>query len=131
MSAAILALAIGTSITTLQRAFLSLDTARNLTLAGQIMANEMEKMRMSDWTTVSGYPTGPTTVTVDSSFTSNPTIATRLALSRSVSTVGGNANMLQLTYTITWNSYDRRTISRSNTTYYSRYGIYGYLYTTT
>jgi len=131
MAAAIMSLAIATSITTMQRAFLSLDTARNLTIAGQIMANEVEKMRMADWTTVSAYAAGPTTITIDSSFTSVASIGSRMALSRSAATVGGNANLLQLTYTITWNSYDGRPISRSYSTYYSRYGIHDYLYTTT
>ena len=36
-AAVVMALAITTSITTLQRGFLALDSARNLTMAGQIL----------------------------------------------------------------------------------------------
>src|SRR5262245_29320892 len=74
IAAAIMVLAIGSSLVTLQQAFLSLDTARNLTLAGQIMVTEMEKSRMNDWATVSAYPAGPTTLTIDPSFTNNAAI---------------------------------------------------------
>jgi len=81
------------SITTLQRAFIALDTARNVTLAGQIMQSKLEQLRLRDWNTfvnggtingawVNGYindPNGiayvqPVTQTVDTSFTSDPKI---------------------------------------------------------
>lgn len=131
MAAAIMVFAISTSLATMQSAFLTLDTARNVTLAGQVMVTEMEKMRMCDWATVDLYTkNSPAAVTVDPAFTNNPKIANRFTLTRTVSTVGGNANLLQLTYTIAWNSYNRRPLSRSYTSYYSRYGIHDYLLNT-
>ncbi len=130
MAACVLALAITTSITTMQRGFATLDSARNLTLAGQIMVCEMEKIRMLDWATVSGSDyLGAHSVAVDPSFTSVSKIGNRFTLSRDVATAG-SADMLQITLTISWKNYDGRTITRSYMTYYAHYGIHDYLYNT-
>lgn len=128
MAAAVLALAITTSITVLQRAYTMLDTARNLTLAGQIMVTEMEKMRMQDFSSLPAAGTSGA-VTIDSTFTNNPKIASRFTLTRTVTEPV--TDVRQITYTISWKSYDGRTISRSYTTYYARYGIHDYIYNTT
>jgi len=131
MAATVMLFAISTSITTMQRAFQSIDSARNLTVAAQILQMEKEKMRMCNWATVTAYPASPTLLTLDPSFTSNPKIGTRFTVERSASIVAGSPNLLQLTYTISWRNYDGRLLARSNSTYYSRYGIYDYLYNTT
>jgi Tfp pilus assembly protein PilV len=124
MAAIVMALAITTAITALQRGFASLDTARNLVTAGQIMQSEIEKMRINNWSVVSGYPTTATTLTVDSVFTANPAIGNRFSLTRSVS--DPKSDLREITFTISWNNYDGRTMSRSYTTYYARYGLYDY-----
>ncbi|HLP25386.1 MAG TPA: hypothetical protein VK477_06900 [Acidobacteriota bacterium] len=130
LAAFILAVAIATSITTLQRAFLSIDTARNMTLAGQIMQHELEKVRLKDWTTVSGY-TDDDDLPIDTLFTSNDYIANLIAnrglrLAREVTVP--ETDIVQLTYTVTWRNYDGRELSRSYVTYYARYGIYDFFY---
>jgi prepilin-type N-terminal cleavage/methylation domain-containing protein len=132
MASAVMALAITTSITTMQRAFLALDTSRNLTTAGQIMVSEMEKIRMLGWTDVSPWVNTTTTLTLDSAFTSNPQIGNRFTLVRAVTQPDlSNANIIEITLTMTWTGYDGRQLSRSYTTHYARYGIHDYLYNTT
>jgi prepilin-type N-terminal cleavage/methylation domain-containing protein len=132
MASAVMALAITTSITTMQRAFLALDTSRNLTIAGQIMVSEMEKVRMLPWTDVSPWLNTTTNLTLDSIFTSNPQIGNRFTLQRAVTQPDvANSNILQITLTMTWTGYDGRQLSRSYTTHYARYGIHDYLYNTT
>ena len=121
----VLALAITTSITVMQRGFNSLDSARGTTYAAQIMQTEVEKLRLCNWSIVSGYPTAATTLTIDSVFTNNPLIGTRYSLTRTVSTV--HTGMLRITYTVTWTMYDGRTRSRSCTTYYGQNGLYDYV----
>jgi Tfp pilus assembly protein PilV len=125
-AAAVMALAITTAITTMQSAFLALDSARNITLAGQIMQSELERMRLKDWPTVSGYPAGPSALTIDTSFTGSATINERFTLSRSVAEV--HADMKQITMTIVWRGYDGREQSRSYTTYYGKNGLYDFFY---
>jgi hypothetical protein len=134
VAAIVMAFAITTSITTMQRAFLAIDTARNLTLAGQIMVSEMERTRMLNWTDVSAFALSPTetTLTLDTVFTNNPQIGSRFTLKRVVTLPdASNTNIRQITLTITWSGYDGRTHSRSYTTHYARFGIHDYLYNTT
>jgi len=134
VAATVMAFAITTSITTMQRAFLSLDTSRNITIAGQIMVSEMERVRMLGWTDVSAFDQSAdgTTLTLDSAFSSNPQIGSRFALKRVVSLPdASNSNIVQITLTVTWTGYDGRQHSRSYSTHYARYGIHDYLYNTT
>jgi Tfp pilus assembly protein PilV len=130
-AAIVMAFAIVTSITTMQRSYLSLDTARNITIAGQIMQSEFEKMRLRDWSVIAAYDTtAPTTLTVDSTFTSNPIVGNRFSLVRNVAniTTGTSAGMKQITLTVTWTTYDQRQLSRSYTSYYGQNGLYDYFY---
>lgn len=126
VAAGVMALAITTSITTMQRAFLALDSARNITLAGQVMQSEFEKIRLKDWTTVSAYPSASTTLTIDSAFTSNPAVGNRFTLTRTVADV--HTDMKEITLTISWRGYDGRTFSRSYKTYYGKNGLYDYFF---
>ncbi len=129
MAAAVMALAISTSITVMQRAFASLDTARNLTTASQILQSEIEKMRLKDWTVVSAYAAGPTTLAVEGVFSATATIGTRFALTREVITP--QADMREIVLTITWRAYDGRVLTRRMTTTYCRYGLYDFYYNNT
>ena len=58
-------------------------TATNLAEALRL-AEEMEKLRLADWTTVNGFTTSATTVTLDPAFTANPFVGNRFTLSRTV-----------------------------------------------
>ena len=138
MAAAVMALAITTAITTMQRGFVALDSARNITLAGQIMQSELERMRLKDWNTVNlTYPAGPTTLrlvtstadlTATTAFTPSTTLAARFTLTRTVSDL--HTDMKKIVFTVTWNSYDARPQSRSYTAYYGRNGLYDFYYNT-
>lgn len=133
MAVMVLTMAIATSITTVQRALQSIDTARNMTLAGQIMQSEIERIRLRDWGTISTYATAATPLTIDSSFSGNSYVANLIAnrglsLSRTVS--DPESDLRQITMTVTWRNVDGRTLSRSYTTYYARYGMYDYFYNT-
>ena len=126
MAVIVLAMAITTSLTAMQRAFLSLDTARNLEIAANILQCEVEKERLFNWAQASNAGYVPT---IDSSFAGNPAVAGRFTLARTVSVLPGrNGQMLQITLTTRWRSYDGRNVSRSYTTYYLQGGLYAYLY---
>jgi Tfp pilus assembly protein PilV len=129
MAALVMAFAISTSITTMQRGYRALDTARNITIAGQIMQSEFEKMRLRDWSVIDAYTgttASPAAVTVDASFTSNAFIGTRFTMTRSNTLL--RAGMRQITLTVTWRNYDGRSLSRSYTSYYGQNGLYDYFY---
>ena len=124
MAVTIMSLAISTSLTTMQRSFMSLDSARNITLASQIMQSELESMRLNPWSTISGYPAGPTTLSIDSAFTGNAAVANRFTLTRQVATI--RTGLRQITLTVSWNSFDGRAMSRFYVTYYGENGLYDY-----
>jgi prepilin-type N-terminal cleavage/methylation domain-containing protein len=124
MAVTILALALTTSITTLQRAFLNLDSARNIETACRIMQCELEKERLLSWSQVSDNSYQPT---MDPAFLGNPAVAGRFTLSRQTATVANTADkLLQITLTVTWKNYDGHAAQRSQTTYYGNGGLYTY-----
>jgi Tfp pilus assembly protein PilV len=126
MAMIVLAMAITTSLSALQRAFLYLDTARNLEIAGNILQCEMEKERLFNWTQASDATYQPV---IDASFARNPAIAGRFTLSRGlVPLTGHSGQMLQITLTVRWRSCDGRSLSRSYTTYYGQGGLYAYFH---
>jgi Tfp pilus assembly protein PilV len=126
MSVLVLALALTTSLTAMQRAFLQFDTARNLEIAANILQCEMEKERLFNWTEINNAGYVPV---IDASFARNPAIGGRFTLSRSVAAVAGRSGqMLQITLTVRWRGYDGRSLDRSYTTYYTQGGLHEYLH---
>jgi len=124
MAVAIFATVIVTTITTLQRAFSNLDSARNIETAGKILKCEMEKERLMTWAAVSDASYAPA---IDPIFSGNPAVAGRFTLARSIATIpnrGGNT--IRITLTVFWQNYEGRADSRSFSTYYSNGGLFTY-----
>jgi Tfp pilus assembly protein PilV len=122
----ILAIAITTALAAMQRAFLQLDTARNLQLAGSILQCEMEKHRLLPWERVSDPAYQPV---IDSSFLRNPAVAGRFTLSRSLAVVPErNGQLVHVTLTVTWRTFDGRNLSRSYTTTFCQGGLFNRIY---
>lgn len=129
IAATIMALAITTSLIVLQRAFVALDFARKVTLAGQVMQSEFEKMRLTAWADIDKYGTEENlTASIGSAFDASAAITNSFTLVRRVDPHGVHPNMKQITLTISWRAHDGRAISRSYTTYYGKDGLYDYFY---
>lgn len=128
VASTVMALAITTAITTMQQAFLALDSARNITLAGQILQGELEKLRLVSWEDLgriqSAAITRPETIEVDALVRRQPSIGERFTLTRTIDTV--SANLKEITVTIAWKGYDRRPHSRYYKACYAREGLYDY-----
>jgi uncharacterized protein (TIGR02598 family) len=132
----VMALAISTSITTLQAGYRAIDTARNLTLAGQILQSMIEDIRLKQWAEINAMAattTGPiSTFDTTGSFTSFSTTAaamlSRFTITRTVSDVTGQTGLKKIVLTATWNGYDGRSSSANYTTYYAQNGLYDYYY---
>jgi Tfp pilus assembly protein PilV len=89
-----------------------LATARRQNLAAQIINHELEKLRLVDFATIDAYAAGPTTVTIDSQFSSAITacglttdtassVNPYITLERSVSDLV-SGGLCQVTFTVTW-----------------------------
>jgi Tfp pilus assembly protein PilV len=122
----VLAVVISTSITTLQRAYSNLDTARNISTASSILQTELENERLFTWGRLNDPTYQPT---LGAAHLSNPAIAGRFSISRAVVTVPNRSSqMIQVTVTVRWRSYDGRSLSRSFTTYFTQGGLNDFYY---
>ena len=134
-AAGIMAMVISTSIIVLQRGFASLDTARCLSYASQILQSEFEKVRLTTWgdgttagtghTGVSSYPTTATAIAIDSSYYSAGDVGSRMTLTRTATDV--HTGMIKITFTVTWKAYDGHRLTRNYVTYYGKDGIYDFI----
>lgn len=125
-AAGVMALTITTSITTMQRAFLALDSARSITLAGQIIQGELERMRLKNWTeVVAAYPatTEPATLTTDD--TIMRALGNRFTLKY---TADAGTDLKEIKIIVSWKGYDGRPQSRYYKTYYGKNGLFDYFY---
>jgi len=101
------------------------NLSRQQTLAGQILKNEMEKLRTQDFGTVSNYPyANPYTVTIDSGFNAT---AQGFAESRVANVLqqdtSYNPTLIQVTFTVTWKGITGTKYTRSSTTYVGKNGL--------
>lgn len=124
--AVVLALVLGGSLLVLRQNFFLLGAARDLNFASQIMQGEIERTRLRSWAVVSAYAAGPTTLTLDSTITSNVQIGNRFVLTRTASVV--RAGVVELTFTTRWTGVDGRVQARSARMWYAQNGLYDWFY---
>ena len=102
-----------------------LATARRQNLAAQIINHELEKLRYVDFATIHGYAAGPTSLTIDTRFSSaitacglttdtSNTANPYITLDRSVSDVV-SGGMSQVTFTVTWQKSGTTTAANTPT----------------
>ncbi|MSU51001.1 MAG: hypothetical protein EXS37_18235 [Opitutus sp.] len=126
VSVFVLALAISTSITTMQRAFANLDTARAISTASTILQSEMENERLFTWAKLTDATYQPT---LGASYLGNPSVAGRFSIARAVVILPNRSSqMIQVTLTVRWRNYDGRSLSRSFTSYFSQGGLNDFYY---
>ncbi len=132
VAAGVMALALSTAVTTMQQAFLALDSARNITLTGQIMQSEVERLRLKRWADIEAYQreTQPKTFRKeDFDYVvqrDHPDFIQRFTLKRTITDIG--SDLKEITLTMSWRGYDGRPASRFYKTYYGRNGLYDYYY---
>lgn len=139
MATFVMALTISTSVTTLQVGYRSIDTARNMTLAGQILQSMIEDIRLKQWTEINAMAastTGPiSTFDTTGSFSGFSATATkmlsRFTFNRAVSDMTGQTGIKKIILTATWTGIDGRSTSVKYTTYYAQSGLYDYYYPVT
>ncbi len=155
LASMVLAFAISTSITTLQVGYRSIDTARNTTIASQVLQSMVEDIRLLSWSGTGG-PGGVNilnlTNVADGSLQQmdfdqtnhyqstsianfNATSAAMLArfqFSRTVTDVtdrtdaSGTCNMKRIVVSCHWTGIDGQTHRVQYTTYYAKDGLYAY-----
>jgi len=138
----VMALTITSSLQVLQRGLTAIDTARNTTLAGQILQSQMEKLRLLTWSQLTGA-SGPMTLATftpditavgSSTQVSKFTTAGGGSCTQSLSydtayDVAGQHTMVNITLTATWSGIDNIQRSRIYSTRYAKNGISDFFYT--
>lgn len=140
MAACVMALALTSGLAVMGRSFAAQDSARCISYASQILQSEMEKIRITNWgngTTagtgtgtgtdygVTNLPTTPTVLDISAlGYSNSNDLSKRMTLTRTVSDV--HTGVLRIKLTITWKTFDGRTLSRSYFTYYGKAGLYDY-----
>ncbi len=121
VSVFVLALVLTTSITTAQRAFNTLDTARNISTASTILQTQIENERLFTWAKLIDTSYQPT---LGAAFLRNPAVAGRFSISRTVAVMPNRSSqMVQVTLTVRWRNFDGRSLARSFTTYFTQGGL--------
>lgn len=137
VTASVMVFAIASCLTALQFGMRAVDTARNLTLAGQIMQGEVEILRLQNWSQIAALPAS---ATIDPATTISPggsssldtllnTVANRFTCTRTVANTSGRTTMKDITLTVTWRGIDYRQHSVSYKFRYAKNGISDYFYT--
>lgn len=125
LAAVVLVLGIATAITTLQRGFQAIDTARHYTQAAQVMQSEVERLRLKSWAQLQSLQDrNDTNVPIPAVPGLDPTGFTCTRLIRDV-----KADMKEITLTTSWRGYDGRTHAARIITRYGKTGLYDYFYT--
>ena len=134
VAATILVLIIATSLTVLQTGMRAVDTARNMTLAGQISQSALEVLRLQNWTQITALP-GSSTVTISDAISSGTSttldatlnsVTSRFTCTRTVT--APKANMRLITITVSWRGNDGRAHSISSQARYAKNGLNDYIY---
>lgn len=136
IAAVVMIFGIATSLTTLQFGVRSVDTARNMTLASQIMQSEMEILRLQNWTQIVALDGRATvdpaaTITTGSGTSLDSTltaIANRFTCVRTVAAISGRANIRLITLDVSWVGIDGRTHALTYQTRYAKNGLSDYFY---
>lgn len=141
LAAVVMLFAMATSLTTLQYGLRSVDTARNTTIASQILQSSIELLRLQNWTQIVALQTAQLTATtpvnVDLTTTLLPSgvtplnttltaVATRFACTRLIADLRTNIKLI--TVTVTWTGMDGRAHQLSMETRYGKDGLSDYLY---
>lgn len=133
MASFVMILGIASAIIVLQSGLRALDTARNTTLASQLIQSEMERIRLLSWSAVNSLPASATIEIGEILPTDLPSISelrSRFTIVREVTDVTGKVgDMKEIDITVSWRGVDGQTHVRSSSTHYSREGLYAYYYT--
>jgi hypothetical protein len=134
MAATILALVIATSLTVLQSGVRAVDTARCMSVAGQIGQSELEVLRLRNWAQISALPVLATISISDTINSGTGTsldaglkqITDRFSCTRAVTDV--KVDMRMITVVVSWQGNDGRPHTVVSQARYARNGLNDYMY---
>jgi prepilin-type N-terminal cleavage/methylation domain-containing protein len=127
MAAVVLALGLVSALICIQIGVRDLDVARTGTAVSQALQNEMERLRLEDWTEISALP-ATESLNLGLTFSSISVLNRKVTFVREVKDVTGFADMKEIAVTARWTSIDGRPHSRTYRMRYAKNGLYDYYY---
>lgn len=128
VASCVLVFALCSSFLVLQRGYQAIDTARNSTIAAQIMQSEIERIRLLDWTSVQSL-SGTSTLSVATVFSTNTKVTNRFTNFQRTVTLDTVRNVANIQLTVGWTGFDGAAHSRVFNARYCKNGLYDFLYT--
>lgn len=122
IAAAVLGLTVASSLVAMQMGFAMIETARDNTLASQILQSEMEDLRLLSWDSLVDLDEGE--FPLEGTF--HESVAGRFTCSRVFTSP--RAGMRQVTLKADWSSNNGVARSREYTTFFSKEGLNDYYY---
>lgn len=132
VATAVMVFGISSAIIVIQSGFRALDTARNTTLASQIIQSELERVRLLSWTAVAALPSTGSLNFADIFPAGETTdrIARRFTVVRTAADVHGKTGEIrEIALSVTWRGIDGISHTRTSSTQYAKNGLYDYYYT--
>lgn len=127
MATMVMTLGLGSAIIGLQIGMRHLDLARTSTAVSQALQNEAERLRLMNWTAISGLPEVET-IDQATTFSTEAILNGRLTMTRAVRDVDGFEDMKEIVLQGQWTSMDGRKHTRIYHFRYGKGGLYDYYY---
>lgn len=124
VAAGILALTVASSILAMRVGFSMIESARDNTLASQILQSEMENLRLKSWGQLEDLSNG--SFQIEEAFIG--TTADRFLCERVLNEV--RPGLMEVILRVEWKSGDGRTVTREYSSYFSEGGLNDYYYRT-
>ena len=120
------------ALSAMQQGFKMIDTARNTTIAGQVIQSEIEDLRLKSWAVLSSLP-GETTINIADSIgkglpaAEGTALAKRFIANRSVVDIPDrNNNLKRITINVSWADANGARHNRSYETLFGHFGLSDY-----
>lgn len=126
VASVVLIFGIVSAIGAMQAGLKSMDRARKVSLATQILQSEMERLRLKSWTQLEAEQAAGATATFTPDNAAG-TAAARFTCTRTIASA--KADMKEITLTAEWRSYDGRPQTARLVTRYARNGLNDYIST--
>jgi type II secretory pathway pseudopilin PulG len=116
-------------LASLQSGFKSIDSARCSTLAAQIMQSQIERLRLLNWTDLSGNIGTNTAIPVIDLVPASATdIAGRFTLTQTIQPDPSRSGIVDIKLNVAWTNLGNIPQTRSFVTRYAKNGLYDYYF---
>jgi len=125
LAATVLALTLTGMIETIESGSQMLDLSRKQTIAAQILHDEIDQLRLDNWSTILAIPTSFTSIPISPVFSSaGGNFACQYKAVQVADLASTSIPVMQVTFVVSWTAITGQTYSRTSTTFVSQNGLF-------